>query len=122
MVLGLRTKVFEDRLLPVPLHMVPVLDLTMADGVVDAIAWGLRVGDGLIADEEVKILDAALRRKMAGLRGECGASPTGLRGGPTRCYCGREYTGSRVSDIKGFGIWPEYTHNDGSELPANLCR
>ena len=44
MVLGLCTKILEDRLLPIPLHVVPVLDLAVADGVVDAIAGSLGIG------------------------------------------------------------------------------
>lgn len=100
MVLGLRTEVLEDRLLPVPLHVVPVLDLPMADGVVDAIAGGLRVGDRLVADEEVEVLDAALGGEVAGLRGHCG-STTRLRGGPARGYCGGEDTGRYVSGVLG---------------------
>ena len=44
MVFWLCPQIFEDRLLPVPLHMVPVLDLAVADGVVDAIVGSLGIG------------------------------------------------------------------------------
>lgn len=68
MVLRLRTQVLEDGLLPESLHVVPVLDLAVADGVVDSIAGSLSIGQGLIADEEVEVLDAALGRKMTRFR------------------------------------------------------
>ncbi len=95
-VLGLRTKVLEDRLLPIPLHVVPVLDLTVADGVVDAIAGGLGVGEGFIADEEVEVLDASLGRDITGFGGKSG-SARGLRSWATGCYRGGEDTGGRGS-------------------------
>ena len=90
-VLGLCTQVLEDRLLPVSLHVVPVLDLAMADGVVDAVARGLSVGECFIAYEEVEVLDAAFRRKMSGFGWECWACATRLRSRSTSGYRGREY-------------------------------
>ena len=60
MILRFCAEVLEDRLLPVALHVVPVLDLTVSNGVVDAIAWGLRVRECLVADEEIKVLDSPL--------------------------------------------------------------
>ena len=68
-VLGLCTQVLEDRLLPVALHIIPVLDLTMADGVVDSVARSLSVRNCLIADEEVKVLHSSFGRKVTGLGG-----------------------------------------------------
>ena len=55
MVLRFRTKVPKDHLLPIPLHVVPVLYLTVTDGLV-AIARCLSVGNSLITDEEVEVL------------------------------------------------------------------
>ena len=55
-------QVLEDRLLPVPLHVIPVLNLAMTDRIVDAVSRSLRVRKCLVADEEIKILDSALRR------------------------------------------------------------
>ena len=60
MILGLRTKVFKDGLLPVTLHMVPILNLTMTNGVVYSIARCLRVRESFVTYEEVKVLYAAL--------------------------------------------------------------
>ena len=90
-VFGLSLHVLEDALLPVSLHVVPVLDLAMADGVVDAIARGLSVGECFIAYEEVEVLDAAFRRKMSGFGWECWACATRLRSRSTSGYRGREY-------------------------------
>ena len=55
MVLRFRTKVPKDCLLPIPLHIVPVLYLAVMDGLV-AIARCLGIGNGLITDEEVEVL------------------------------------------------------------------
>jgi hypothetical protein len=38
MILGLRAQIFEDRLLPIPLHMIPIINHTMSDGVVDTVS------------------------------------------------------------------------------------
>ena len=61
MVLRFRTKVPQDRLLPIPLHVVPVLYLAVKDGLVP-IARCLGVGDGLITDEEVQVLEPTFGR------------------------------------------------------------
>ena len=76
-ILGLRTKVLEDRLLPIPLHVIPILYLSVTNGIVDAIARSLGIGHSLIADEEVKVLDPAFGREMAGFGGD-GRSARGL--------------------------------------------
>ena len=60
-VLWLRPQVLEDRLLPVSLHVVPVLYLAVKDGLVP-IARCLGVGDGLITDEEVQVLEPTFGR------------------------------------------------------------
>lgn len=72
MVLRFSTEVLEDGLLPVTLHIIPVLDLSMADGVIHAISRSLRVREGLVADEEVEVLDTALGCKVSWTRGNCG--------------------------------------------------
>jgi hypothetical protein len=71
MVLRLRAEVLEDRLLPVSLHVIPVVDLTMANRVVDTISWRLRISKCLVANEEVEILDPALRGEIARLCWYC---------------------------------------------------
>lgn len=60
MILWLSTQVLEDALFPISLHVVPVINETMSDGVVDAIC--LRVRDCLVANVKVEVLDATLGR------------------------------------------------------------
>jgi len=57
-VLGLAPEVLEDGLLPEPLHKIPVLNLTLADGVSQTV--GLLPGDRLITNVEVKVLHSLL--------------------------------------------------------------
>ena len=61
MILWLRSQILEDGLLPVPLHVVPIVNLTMTDRVVDTVSGGLRVRECLVTDEEIKVLDSPLR-------------------------------------------------------------
>ena len=67
MVLRLCTEILEDRLFPVPLHVIPVVDLTMANRVVDTVSRRLRISKRFIANEEVKVLDPSLRGEIARL-------------------------------------------------------
>ena len=67
MILWLRPQILENRLFPVPFHVIPVLNLTVADGVVHAISWCLHVRERLITNEEVEVFDPSLRRETAGL-------------------------------------------------------
>ena len=94
MVLGLRTKVLEDRLLPISLHVIPVLYLSVTNGIVDTIARSLGIGHSLIANEEVKVLDPAFGREMAGFGGDR-RSARGLRSWAARSYRGRKDTASQ---------------------------
>jgi len=55
-VLGLNSQVLEDGVRPEPLHMVPVLNLTMTDRIVDAVSGIVGNSKSLIADEEVQVL------------------------------------------------------------------
>ena len=71
MVLRLCAEILEDRLLPVPLHVVPVVNLSMANGVVDAIARGLSIGNSLISNEEVKIFYPSFGSEVARFGGYC---------------------------------------------------
>jgi len=61
MILRLRAQILEDRLFPVTLHMIPVVNHSMSNGIVDAVARSLGVGECLIADEEVKVLNTPFR-------------------------------------------------------------
>jgi hypothetical protein len=83
MVLRLGAEVLEDRLFPIPLHVIPVVDLTMADRVGDTITRRLRIGECLVADEEVEVLDAAFRGEMARLCWYCGSRSARLGGSST---------------------------------------
>ena len=67
MVLRLRSEILEDRLFPVTLHVVPVIDLTMANRIVNTVSWRFRISKRLVANEEVEVLDPAFRGKMARL-------------------------------------------------------
>jgi hypothetical protein len=60
MIFRLSTQILEDTLFPIPLHVVPVIDKAVSDGVMDAIR--LRVRNCLVADVKVEVLDATLRR------------------------------------------------------------
>jgi len=71
MVLWLRPEVLEDRLFPVTLHVIPVIDLTMANRIVDTVSWRLRIGERLVANEKVEVLDPALRGEIARLGWYC---------------------------------------------------
>ena len=55
MVLRFHMKVPKDRLLPIPLHVVPVLYLAVMDGLVTIVRC-LSIGNGLITNEEVEVL------------------------------------------------------------------
>lgn len=66
-VLGLTPQVLEDGLFPVPLHQIPVLDLTLADGVGETV--GLLVGDSLITNEEIEVFHSLLLGHLSGVLG-----------------------------------------------------
>lgn len=53
MIFWLCPQILEDRLLPVPFHVIPVIDLPMSDGITNAISRSFCVCDCLVADEEV---------------------------------------------------------------------
>jgi hypothetical protein len=71
MVLWLRPEVLEDRLFPVTLHVIPVIDLTMANRIRDTVSWRLRISKRLVANEKVEVLDPALRGEIARLGWYC---------------------------------------------------
>ena len=96
MVLGFGAKVLEDRLFPVTLHVIPVVDHPMANRVVDTVPRRLGIGKRLVTDEEVEILNPALRGEMAGLSWYCGSRSARL-GGSTGRDGGWEYAGKENS-------------------------
>lgn len=61
MVFRLDAEVLEDRVRPEAFHGIPVLDLTMANGVVDAITRSAGSSESLISDEEIQVLRTTLR-------------------------------------------------------------
>ena len=67
MVLRLCPEVLEDRLFPVTLHVIPVINLTMANRIVDTVSWRLCISKRLVANEKVEVLDPAFRGEMARL-------------------------------------------------------
>ena len=71
MVLWLRPEVLEDRLFPVTLHVIPVVDLTLANRIVDTVSWRLCISKRLVSNEKVEVLDPALRGEMARLGWYC---------------------------------------------------
>lgn len=107
MVFRLDAEVLEDRVRPEAFHGIPVLDLTMANGVVDAITRSAGSSESLISDEEIQVLRTTLRRqvrarpttspqerRLVGNRGSSRASrASGARLG---CNCGREDERGRV--------------------------
>ena len=80
MVLRLRAEVLEDRLFPVALHVIPIINHPMANRVVNAVSWRLCIGERLVSDEEVEVLDPAFRGKVARLCRHCGSRSAGLGG------------------------------------------
>lgn len=58
MVFGLSAQVLEDALFPEALHVVPILDQSMLDRLVNLVRLGIRIC--FITNKEVKILDATL--------------------------------------------------------------
>jgi hypothetical protein len=62
MIFGLCSQVLEDRLLPIPLHVVPVIDHTVPDGIMNTVTGGFCIGKCLITNKEVKIFNATLGR------------------------------------------------------------
>ena len=56
------SQVLKDRLLPVPFHVIPILNLAVADRIVDTISGSFGIGQSFIADKEIKILNSSLGR------------------------------------------------------------
>ena len=106
MVLRLRPEVLEDRLLPVTFHVIPVVDLTMADRVVDTVPWRLGIGERLVTDEEVEVLDPALRGEIARLCWYCGPRSARLCGRSTSRNGCWENAGKKIGSEKGREVVP----------------
>ena len=61
------TKVLEDGLFPVSLHMVPVVDLPMSDRIVNTIPGSLCIREGFVTNEEIQVFYSAFRCKVTRL-------------------------------------------------------
>ena len=79
MILWLRAQVLEYALLPVLFHEIPVLDEAVSNGVVYAVSMTLCGGEGLVADEEVEVLHAALGSEVGGRASTASAAPSTAR-------------------------------------------
>lgn len=64
MVLGLHAQIFEDRVRPESFHVVPVLNLSVSDRVVNTISWTTARSQRFIADKEIQVLRATLGRQV----------------------------------------------------------
>jgi hypothetical protein len=60
MILRLCPQVFEDRLLPITFHVIPVIDLTMPDRIADTVTGSFGIRNSFIANEEVEVFYTAL--------------------------------------------------------------
>ena len=84
--------ILEDALLPESLHQIPIIDSTMSNRILHRVS--LRICYGFIADEEIKVLDAALGREMAGFGCDWRSTRSrlsGSRGMFTRSYSSRKH-------------------------------
>jgi hypothetical protein len=101
MVFGFRAQVLEDSLLPVALHMIPVLDHAMSDRIMDTIC--LTVGESFVPDEEVEVVDPPLGREMTRFTGNWWTACLGARSCFARGYCCWYNAVSVVSHVSAAG-------------------
>lgn len=66
MVFGFDPEVLENRIGPKSFHMIPVLNLSVTDGIVETVTRARGSRYRLVADEEIQVLGAALGREVAG--------------------------------------------------------
>lgn len=69
MVLRLNSQILENGLRPVSFHVVPILDLTMSNGIVGTVSRTGAGREGLVADKNIQVFRPAL----------CGQLRTGSR-------------------------------------------
>jgi len=101
--------------------MIPVINHTVTDGIMDSITGGLRIGEGFVSNEEVKVFYTAFRCEISRFRRYGRTATSRLSGGPTGSNCGRENTeGNRNVSVARDLVWECETYYDGSELPAKL--
>jgi hypothetical protein len=101
-VLGLHAQIFEDRVRPESFHVVPVLNLSVSDRVVNAVSWATARSQRFVADKEIQVLRATLGRQVGatsaaaqerGLVRDWGPAPGASSTSSTSlcCNCGRKY-------------------------------
>lgn len=64
MILRLCAQILEYSLLPITLHMIPIINHPVANRVVNAISRRLGICECLVSDEKIEVLDTPLRREM----------------------------------------------------------
>lgn len=64
MILRLRAQILEDSLLPIPLHVIPVIDHPMSNWIVDTVAWGFSIRERLVSNEEIEIFYSSFGCEM----------------------------------------------------------
>ena len=122
MILWFCTQIFKDRLLPITFHMVPIIDHTMTNRIVNAITRSFRISKGFIADEEIKVLYSSFGCKMAWFtRNGRGITRRRCRCRSTCRNCSRKNTFLLFRSINyGISHSKRRTYNEGSEFPAKL--
>lgn len=95
MILRLCTQVLEYGLLPIALHVIPVVNHPVADRVMNTISRRLGICKCLFPDEEIKILHTSFRREMARTCRHGRSSSVLLRSWPSCSDCGRKHTDAR---------------------------
>lgn len=109
MILRLNAQVLENRVRPISLHKVPVLDLPMADWIVHSITRTTTRSQTLIANEEVQVFRSTLRRQMRTC--SCASSQkrrlasNGWTSRPgTSCRSSTGFGGDCSREDKGWGV------------------
>jgi len=64
MIFWLSSQIFENALFPVPLHLIPIFNLTMFDRVVQVVSF--RVCECFITDVKVEVVDTSFRGQVTG--------------------------------------------------------
>lgn len=59
MIFRFSTKILEDRLFPVSLHMIPIIYHPMSDRIMYSIARSFGICESLVADEEIEVFDTS---------------------------------------------------------------
>lgn len=66
MVFGLAPQVLENRVFPKPLHVIPVFNLSVSNGIVDRVGRAVGGSEGLVSDVKVQVLGSFTADVAAG--------------------------------------------------------